>query len=156
MTLNTVIYLDGPIGGRLAFDLALASICEAAGRAGDEKTAVIRDSEAKWLPLNAAGFHTVLGQGLPAITDCTYCPDGPLRPEDVVTVEDEDEYIERRCTLQLSWDTGYGYRDDQGQDCEMLHHAALRLLESRLPHGVALRWVDECTFEEHKGAPVAA
>lgn len=74
-----------------------------------------------------------LGQGLPAIWEVVWCPDGPYRVEEHVCKRDDDGYSPDpdcnafdcdpgpACAYKAWFDTSYGYRADNGADCNDLH-----------------------------------
>lgn len=180
MTLDTRVYLTGPIDGETAFTLALQAICDAAGRSNAPSTTWIEriakgdipkwaqdrmgaklgdgtELDEAWLARQAHtrdAIYSTLGQGLPAITDVTFNADGtPLATEDVWSDDDpEDRYIiQRACRVELSWDTAYSYRDSINHGCSALHAHALTLLASRLPDGVTVRWRNEYSGDIYDG-----
>jgi len=148
MTLNTVAYITGPIGGQHAYDLAVAAILAASGEAA--RLPVVHHDAPLIESDGTVHLSTTMGQGIAGWTWCHYRPDGPLHMAD----DWEDGCRSTvRCTLTVSWDTGYSYHDEGG-DCEALHHRALRLLQASLPQGVTMEWRDEFTGEMHTGAPL--
>lgn len=148
MTLNTVIRVGGDASHREVFDIALLAIMKAAGREDEAPQAFIEFSEAgqgshntivyageevvetksyNWTNENVR-WGSVIGQGLPGI----------------VWVELYDTYYE------VSYDTGYGYRDG-GLNCTELHVSAMLWLEELLPEGtVIVEWMNEYTGEWNK------
>jgi hypothetical protein len=157
MTLNTRIWLHGPIHGRAAFNRALSAIMCAVDRVDEIASAQIRESSPN--PLGGySSIHTVIGQGLPGIVDCDYREDGsPLATEDVYSDDEDDVYEDgtrwidqRKCQAELSWDTAYGYQEN-GLSCSMLHAKALILLYESLPDDVTLTWQNEYTGDIFDG-----
>lgn len=144
MTLNTHIYLTGPIGARQAFETATSVILKTAGREGE--TAKVDPPRESWDGPGVELLSTVPGQGLPAWVMCHYRKDGPLAPVD--QYDDDDDYEEEpylirpACDLELSWDTAYGYKDN-GLSCTQLHVLALIELRRVLPAEVAMKWKNE-------------
>jgi hypothetical protein len=173
VTLNTQIWLHGPIHGRTAFNLSLTALLTAANRADQIATAQISEQRAGEVPdwvldrdpaptqeqidywrHDYDKIGTVLGQGLPGIVDCEYRDGGsPLATEDVYEDEDEGEepYItQRKSQVELSWDTAYGYNEN-GLSCSMLHAKALILLYESLPDRITLTWQNEYTGDIFEG-----
>jgi hypothetical protein len=110
------------------------------------------------------------GQGLCALLDVQYRPDAPLRSEADAAAHDEDcnlpgtEWYDEEagpcdgswhypaCWLEISFDTAYSYKDEQGRGCGDLHASLLadlgRWLDER---GVRWAWKNEFTGEVHTG-----
>lgn len=177
MTLDTRIWLHGPIDGDTAFRLALRALLAAADREAETSTAQVVEHAAgtlpDWLAVHAhssgdpAGaaaraekyrrrhdtISTVIGQGLPGIVECDYHADGsPLASEDVYDEDEGEGYLSQRaCQVQLSWDTGYGYEVRKGFGCTELHARALVLLHASLPDGVTMTWRNEYSGEVFDG-----
>jgi hypothetical protein len=172
MTLHTRVYLDGPVSGQEAFDLALHAILIAAGRDGEFTSARIERRAANVPhPYAVKNFGdnperlaawtedhdfigTEIGQGLPGITNCKFHADGtPLAATDQWVDDDADGegYVtQRACTVEVSWDTAYSYSDN-GLSCSQLHGLAIVTLHESLPDGVTMRWVNEYNGDEHAG-----
>jgi hypothetical protein len=98
------------------------------------------------------------GQGLCALLDVTYRKNAPLRtPGDhsrycEPDVDECDGTCAPPCWLEISLDTAYSYRGDQGEGCGDLHaHLVAELgkwLESK---GIRWSWKNEFTGEVHEG-----
>lgn len=105
-----------------------------------------------------------LGQGLPAILDITYRPDGPLtspgqaeqctsdcEPSDA---DDPDGYHSHphACWADIDFDTTYGYRDRAGRGCGDLHALLVAEVGNWLDErGVRWEWRNEFSGEVHGG-----
>lgn len=181
MTLNTRIWLHGRISGEAAFRLALAALIKAADRSDEIGTAKVERAAAgsisqwaldrdggdwidaepgrreAWTARNDS-INTVIGQGLPGIVNCKYRQDGePLAVEDVVEHEDGEDWVsQRRCHVQLSWDTAYSYNHGRHSSAGSLHAEALVHLAASLPGGVTLSWENEYTGAIHDGVTAEA
>ena len=182
MTLNTRIWLHGRISGEAAFRLALAALLKAADRSDEVDTAEVERKAAGSIPqwvLDRDGgawidaepgrreawtartdrINTAIGQGLPGIVDCRYRQDGaPLAVDDVIEHEDgEDDWVsQRRCHVQLSWDTAYSYNHGRHSSAGSLHAEALVHLAASLPEGVTISWENEYTGAIHDGVTAEA
>ncbi len=85
------------------------------------------------------------GQGLCALLDVFFRPEGPLR-------EQVDEDYGPACWLEVSFDTAYGYAGENGEDCGRLHARLVAELGAWLDGlGVAWLWQNEFTGEIHEG-----
>lgn len=135
--------------------------------------------DATWLkgqrliePSNPWTIGNELGQGLPALLDISYRPDGPLRTPEQAAEHDEDicnlperswydveagpcdaaHPWTRACWLEVSFDTAYGYRDDRGYGCGDLHAEYVSRLGQWLDErSVHWEWMNEFTGEIHTG-----
>lgn len=100
-----------------------------------------------------------IGQGLPAILDIKYRPNGPLRtPEQSAEHEDycaEDcdrTYHDRACWLDVDFDTAYSARFSGGMGCGDLHAALVAEVGKWLDErDVRWEWRNEFTSEVHGG-----
>lgn len=89
---------------------------------------------------------TAPGQGLPAWLMLHYRPDAPYRTE--------EQAAEHRpaCWLEISFDTAYGYQDEQGRGCGDPHASVVAQLGQWLDErGVRWLWLNEFTGEIHSG-----
>jgi hypothetical protein len=161
MTLNTHVWLHGPIHGEVAFTLALQAILDAADRGAElDAVRVEYDDNGGWS--SRCTGHDLLQtvpQGLPAWTCCWYRHDGsPVATDDRLeqfdarwhSEEDPPGIEQRKCQVEISWDTAYGY-SERGIGCTELHARALVLLHSWLPEGVTLTWQNEFSGEIFDG-----
>ncbi|TMS00144.1 hypothetical protein [Nonomuraea basaltis] len=97
-------------------------------------------------------------QGLCALLDIYYRPGGPLRAEDngcewyCDSGCDNGEHENPACWLEVSFDTAYGYRDEQGRRCGDLHASLVadlgRWLDER---GVRWLWYADTLAEVYSG-----
>lgn len=98
-----------------------------------------------------------LGQGLPAILDVTYRKGGPLKADgnacdDMCETPCDSTQHEPAHWVAVSFDTAYGYRDDQGRGCSDFHADLIRELGAWLEQrGARWMWEDEFTGEVHHG-----
>jgi hypothetical protein len=121
-------------------------------------------------PGNPWTMMTVPGQGLAAWLMLHYRQDAPLRTSAEAEAHDEDcnlpgsEYYDPEadlcdgswhrtaCWLEISFDTAYSYRDEQGRGCGDLHASLIadlgRWLDER---GVRWSWKNEFTGDVHTG-----
>lgn len=112
------------------------------------------------LPANEAGEWWIWnkpGQGLSALLDIHYRKDRALilpgehgrycEPED-----DCDGSCAPACWLEVSFDTAYGYRGDNGEGCGDLHARLVAELGQWLDgKGLRWSWVNEFTGDTHWG-----
>ncbi len=168
MTLSTNLYVLGPV------DIpALFRHCQELLTANDDRVPpqqpeqqVSVDKEA-WRGNGARSMRNELGQGLPAILDITYRPDGPLTteeqskectedcdPADKPLDEDEERYHypPRACFADSDFDTADGYRDKLGRGCGDLHAVLVSEVGKWLDErGVRWEWRNEYNGEIHGG-----
>lgn len=96
-------------------------------------------------------------QGLCALLAIYYRPDAPLRAKDgdchwFCDPDCDEEDDTRACWLEVSFDTAYGYRDEQGRGCGDLHASLVAQLGQWLDErGVRWLWENEFTGEIHSG-----
>lgn len=153
MTLHTRVHLTGEITPEAAFDLALRAILTAAGEEHRLEHALIKRNPS----LSASEdtyIGTVIGQGLPAITDARARRDGSLTQPDGPDPDfpDEQPWGDRSpWTVAISWDTAYGYSGPTWPNAASLHGGALIALHGGLPEGVTVRWENEFTSEWNDG-----
>lgn len=87
------------------------------------------------------------GQGLSAWLMVDWHPDGPFPRED-------DEPDAPDACIEVSFDTGYGYSDDQGRGCSALHRELTAKLGEWLDDRRADWWAyDEFAGEWHHRTP---
>lgn len=151
MTLNTQVWLKGPIDSEEAFTLALDAICQAAERPQDAKSAkVFREPNQ---------ISTRAGQGLPAWLWLDRDPNGgALYTDDQYDTNDvgspDRPYLTNfACAVSFSWDTAYSSREGANGDvdCDLLHARALVYVHGHLPPGVTLKWRNEYTGDVFDG-----
>lgn len=104
-----------------------------------------------------------IGQGFPAIVDTYANADGsevaPAHDEECARWADEDgepctstRHIVPPWHVHVDLDTAYGYRDERGWTCSMLHGWVIAaLIEWLAPRGCTLHWVDEYAGTLHEG-----
>lgn len=118
-----------------------------------------------WRPAGSWSIRNHLGQGLPAILDITYRPDGPLTtpeqaeqctedcdPADKLLDPDEERYHyhPRACWADIDFDTAYGYRDSAGRGCGDLHALLVAEVGNWLDQrGVRWEWRNEFSGTVH-------
>mgnify|MGYP007010739939 CR=1 FL=1 len=161
MTLNTRIYVLDPIKPKEIFVRCNQLIgATEATRFSDEQLKTWRDGVALVEPSNPWNIGNGLGQGLCALLNIYYRPDAPLR----ATVQSCNYYCDSDCAdihdeddgpahwLQVSFDTAYGYRDDEGRGCGDLHASLVSQLGQWLDErGIRWMWENEFTGEIHSG-----
>lgn len=161
MTLNTYLAVTGknapgstPLTGAELFQLALKSVCIAAGEGQRIATAQTEIHE-----LDGVVTHgTVCGQGLPAWLHVNYRADGSdlYEVDDIETWDDGDE-IEQYMTCpaafaKISWDTAYGFSGPNGMGCTELHSLAIRYVAACvMRRGYGITWKNEYTGEWNEG-----
>ncbi|TYK45225.1 hypothetical protein [Actinomadura decatromicini] len=158
MTLDTTVYVLDRIPHRDVF-VKCNQILGAteATLSHDEQLRTWRRGVCKPEPGNAWHIGNDINQGLCALLDVYYRPDMPLRAADngcewYCDPGCGDEHSNPACWLEVSFDTTYGYRDEQGRGCGDLHASIVadlgRWLDER---GVRWLWQNEFTGEIHSG-----
>lgn len=156
MTLNTSVFIRGPIDGPTAFRLALQAVLTVDG----EQPGALDTAETKHTPqgskwwANHDQIMTVPDQGLPAWTFCDYMADGsPIAETDQYDDDDDDgRYLTLpACQVEVRWDTAYGYQRPHLRSAAALHGAAIVWLHEHLPQGCSLVWRDEFDGSDHEG-----
>ena len=158
MTLDTRIYLHDRADYREVFVKCNQLIGAHEGiRFTDEPVSDWKDGkrlrgpeDGEWTIWNAPG------QGLCALLDLSYRKDAPLRaPGDHYRYCEPDECdggCAPACWLEVSFDTAYGYRGDNGEGCGDLHARLVAELGRWLDgKGVRWSWQNEFTGEIHSG-----
>lgn len=172
MTLDTRVYVLDAIDPHETFAKCRALIGATDRHVyTDEQTKTWRKGESFVEPGNHWSIWNTPGQGLPALLDINYRPGCPLRTQEQADAHDEDCNIpknsgyvpewgpcdgshmyRRACWLEVSFDTAYGYRDENGYGCGDLHARLVaelgRWLDER---GVRWEWQNEFTGEVHTG-----
>lgn len=132
MTLSTEVAVTITASARAVLAAAVDALIWADGR---EMPAEIHyvEGEPYYKPNGRRRIGTRIGQGLPAITDLTYAPDGPLAMDWMSASEfygedDVESDYDRipACTHLIDWDTAYGYRSAHREiGCAELHLLAI-------------------------------
>lgn len=174
MTLSTNVYVLDEVDVRELFQFAQRLLTTYDDRpipqSPDQQ--VWRDEERSdiWNEPGTRVIRNELGQGLPAILDIAYGPDGPLRTAEQAAQHDEDcnlpgnkyydpdnpdcdgDHYRRACWADLDLDTAYGYRDSRGWGCGDLHAVLVAEIGKWLDErGVRWEWKNEFTGEVHGG-----
>lgn len=166
MTLKTKILLTGPIHGREVFELAVSAILKAGDCRTPRSNIVVQNRDAGEVPEWAKEFahsefwvndfdqvQTKPAQGLPATVRVNFREDGS--PLATVDVREDDYVCQHACTVQVSYETGYGYRTPEGKGPASLHAMAMVELCRSLPNGVNFAWVNEYDDTLHEGVNAA-
>ena len=150
MTLSTDIYIHGTgVTQREVYD----KVNELLGIPA-ERRIIDGPNTWEWQPGDYR-LSNELGQGFPAIVDTYANADG----SEVIPSHDADcdeDCDWPRCTtafhVHVDLDTAYGYRDERGWTCTMLHGWVIAaLIDWLAPKGCTLRWVDEYAGTLHEG-----
>lgn len=163
MTLNTTIYILDPVNPHDVFNFGNfllgngENVYRPGGSLGNVRYSEVKNSE--WSEPGVVNIYNNIGQGFPAILDCSYREDAPLWEEDTYDVEDLSEYgggissylISPACYMSLSFDTGYGYRDDLGGASNLHARYLVDLYKWLQKKNVRIRWQNEFTGEIHDG-----
>lgn len=158
MTLNTSVYVLDKIGHKDVFIRCnqLIGATEATAFT-NEQIKTWRGGEGRPEPGNAWNIGNKAGQGLCAMLDVYYQPGGPLRATDggcewYCDPGCDDDHSSPACWLEVTFDTAYGYRDEQERGCGDLHAALVAELGKWLDErGVRWLWENEFTGEVHAG-----
>lgn len=146
MTLNTRIYVLAPVDHRRLF-------VECSKLIGAHEGIEWRDEQISSTP-GEWWIWNKLGQGLCAALDVRYRPHGPLYAgtshwDDCEPACDYAPHLLPRW-LEVSFDTAYGYRSDDGEGCGDLHARLVAQLGQWLDrNGIAWKWQNEFTGEIH-------
>jgi hypothetical protein len=158
MTLDTNIYILDRISHRDVFVKCNQLIgATEATEFHNEQIKTWRNGEGKPEPGNAWAIGNKACQGLCALLDIYYRPDAALRAADngcewYCDPDCSDEHSNPACWLEVSFDTPYGYRDEQGRGCGDLHASLVSQLGQWLDErGVRWLWENEFTGEVHSG-----
>lgn len=124
----------------------------------DQQIKTWRKGVGKPEPGNAWNIGNAPGQGLCALLDVYYRPGSPLRATDNGCEWycdpgcDDDEHDNPACWLEVSFDTAYGYRDEQGRGCGDLHASLIAQLGQWLDDsGVRWSWMNDSHCETWTG-----
>jgi hypothetical protein len=159
MTLDTRIYVHGPVDHREAFVVFNRLLGAHEGiRFSDEQDKSYRDGEWAVFPDSPWTIANDPDQGLPGWLMIHYRPEAPLRTAAAVAACDEDcepdcdgTYHSRACHLEVSIDTAYSYHGPDG-GCGDLHARLVAEFGHWLDgKGVRWQWKNEFTGEVHWG-----
>lgn len=133
MTMTTSVRINAPINPTRALDW----ITEQVG--GDPATALRYDARDSYRDDGTKRIGNQIGQGFKALCDVTFHPDGPLPTRTECHEDDEPDWP--AAIIEVSFDTAYGYSDEQGRRCGDLHTDILVALRSWLEEqGVTDAW----------------
>jgi len=136
-----------------------------------ERLNELSPAETQWVLGSPWWIWNAPGQGLCALLDMSYRPDAPYRSAEQAASHDEDIcnlpsaswYDEESgpcdgsghspaCWLEISFDTTYGYKGDNGEGCGDLHARLVAELGQWLDErSVPWLWQNEFTGEIHSG-----
>lgn len=149
MTLSTNVYVLDPIDAREVFEFC-QPLVNPTGRAG------IRTYDTATGAPGIRRMGNELGQGLDAILDVTYCPDGPV----CVDADTHADWCGEDCTgkfhepvhcVGVDFDTSYGYKVGN-EGCGHLHARYIATIGAWLDaKGIHWAWRNEFTGEVHDG-----
>lgn len=158
MTLDTKVFVLDPIRPKGVFVRCNQLIgATERTRFHDEQCKTWRNGVGKPEPGNAWAIGNHASQGLCALLDIYYRPDGPLRVADnscewYCDPGCTSEHKNPACWLEVSFDTAYSYRDEQGRGCGDLHASLVAELGQWLDErNVRWLWRNEFTWEIHSG-----
>lgn len=159
MTLNTCVYVLDEISYRDVFAKCNQLIGAHEGvRFTNKQMKTWKGGVPRVEPGNPWNIGNDPGQGLCALLDIYYQPNGPLRVRDgecdawVCLPGCTDEHAHRACWLEVHFDTSYGYLDSQGRRCGDLHASLVAQLGAWLDErNVRWLWQNEFTGEIHEG-----
>lgn len=161
MTLSTNVYVLDRVNHLEVFRLCQSLLTPYdTDRRGPEQQQWSNESTSAWRGDGAWCISNAIGQGLPAILDITYRPDGPLRTPEQVAECDEDcdpdcdkDHYRRACWLDIDFDTSYGAEFGGNMGCGDLHATLVAELGKWLDgRGVRWEWRNEFTGEIHGGS----
>jgi hypothetical protein len=155
MTLNTSIYVLGQVDHRRLFVECNKLIGAHEGiRFEDRQDGRWQDGEHIPAPGSPWSIFNEIDQGLCALLDVHYRPDGPLHAgtshwDDCDPGCDYAPHLQAHW-LHVSFDTAYGYRGDNGEGCGDLHARLVAQLGQWLDRqGIGWKWQNEFTGEIH-------
>lgn len=161
MTLSTNVYALDPVDPRELFRFAqgLLTRYDEDRRAPEQQQWSDEPRHAVWGEPGTWTIANRIGQGLPAILDISYRPDGPLRTAEQAAAHDSDcdedcdgNHYRRACWADLDLDTAYGYRGPDGMGCGDLHAALVAEIGAWLDErGIRWEWRNESTGDVHGG-----
>ena len=121
MTMTTTVRINAPINPTRILDLLTVLV------GGDPETVKrVGPREYSWTP-GIMVLSNEVSQGLSALCDVHWHGDGPLP-----TVIEDDDTVDPGGLIEVSFDTPYGYRDEQGRDCGAWHTHLLNALREWL------------------------
>jgi len=159
MTLDTRIYVHGPVDHREAFVKFNQLLGAHEGiRFRDEQDTTYRDGEWVTIPDGPWTLMNEPDQGLPGWLMLHYRPGAALRvPADVAACDEDCDpdctgtYHRKACWLEISIDTAYSYSGPAG-GCGDLHARLVAEFGKWLDgKGVRWSWMNEFTGEVHWG-----
>jgi hypothetical protein len=159
MTLDTTVYILDEVRHKDVFVKCNQLIgATEATKFSDRQLKTWRKGVGEPEPGNAWTIGNELSQGLCALLSVYYRPGEPLRATDnghewyCDPGCDDDEHSNPACWLEVSFDTAYSYRDEQGRGCGDLHASIVAQLGQWLDErGVRWLWENEFTGEIHSG-----
>jgi hypothetical protein len=169
MTLDSRVYVHGKINAHDVFRKCQQMLDAENAETKDEQDTTYIDGQLVVRPENPWTLMNKPGQDFNAWLRLNYKPGAPLRTEADAASHDEDcnvpgsEYYDPEeavcegdhqpaCWVEVSFDSSYGYRDDQGRGCGDLHAGLISELGQWLDaQGVAWSWKNEYTGEVHHG-----
>lgn len=172
MTLDTRVYVHDEINYKDVWTKCNQLIGATENtRFTDEQTKTWANGESFVEPGNSWWIWNTPGQGLCALMDISYRPGVPLRTAEQQAEHDDgicnlpgvSWYDEEAgpcdgsrhspaCWLEISFDTAYGYRDEQGRGCGDLHASLVAELGKWLDErSIRWSWQNEFTGEIHTG-----
>jgi hypothetical protein len=158
MTLDTSIYILDEINYKQVYAQCGRLIGQHEGiKFTDEPAQNWRNGERTDDPDGLRWIYNHPGQGLPALLDMKYRQGGPIKSDP----EACDRYCDDDCDrtdhepahwIEVSFDSPYGYRDEQGRGCGDWHACLVTQLGQWLDErGVRWAWQNEFTGEIHTG-----
>jgi hypothetical protein len=91
------------------------------------------------------GIENRWGQGFPSYVGVRFGMDAPLTPDN-----DEDDYPVDQWSIEVNFDTTYGYQADNGAGCSDLHAYLVQQLGRWLTErGLTWYWLHEYSGEWH-------
>jgi hypothetical protein len=169
VTLSTNLYVLDPVDARELFHFAQGLLTKYDDRpepqTPDRQEWSDEKQNSAWSNPGSWCIRNHIGQGLPAILDVTYRPDGPLTTEEASQTCTEDcdpdsvesgpggyHYHPHACWADLDFDTAYSYRDSRGWGCGDLHAVLVGEIGNWLDRrGIRWEWRNEFTGEVHGG-----
>lgn len=163
MTLDTRFAITSPVlKPREVFDHCNTLLAAASGRTVESiETNTFDPGGNQWVTL--PGWYNTIGQGLCALMDVHYGPDGPMKREcycdELVDFPEAEPGEDRRCSgcqapeafVEVSFDTAYSYTGPFG-GCGDLHSALVDRLGAWCDErGLSWSWQNEFTGEWHVG-----
>jgi len=160
MTLDTRMYVHDPIDHKALFDHCNTLIGAVSPVSTDSQDETWRKGESFVEPGNPWSIRNRLGQGFCALLDISYRPNAPLRTDEQAAEHDDEicdedcggDWHPPACWIEVSLDTAYGYRGDNGEGCGDLHARLVGELGLWLDgQGIGWSWMNEFTGEVHGG-----